>query len=469
MPQVINSNVASLNAQRNLNTSQASLNQALQRLSSGLRINSAKDDAAGLAIANRMTSQINGLNQATRNANDGISLAQTAEGALGQAGDLLQRMRTLSVQSANASNSSSDRVALQNEVTQLIQEYDRIATQTQFNGQNVLDGSFANANFQIGANANQTIGVQISDARSNVVGSSTVAATVFAPTSAASTGLTINGIGVGTTGTTSKAKVDAINAQAALTGVSASQSGNFRVGAANTAQTAVAAGDIVINGVQIGAVAAGGTATAQGTNIVAAINAKTASTGVTATLGTGTNGGVADSVILSNTSGAAISVSLGATATLAATGLTAGTTAAGDNGKITLSTSLTGTITLGGGTEATIGFAAGAQTLTQNLLSNISISTASGAQTAIDVIDTALNYVNSTRAQLGAVQNRFESVVSSLSTTSENLSSARSRIQDADFASETASLTRAQILQQAGTAMLAQANQVPNNVLSLLK
>ena len=469
MASVINTNVMSLNSQRQLSKSQAAMSTALERLSSGLRINSAKDDAAGLAISQRMTSQINGLNQATRNANDGVSLAQTAEGALGTAGDLLQRMRTLSVQSANASNSTTDRAALQAEVTQLVAEYDRIATQTQFNGQNVLDGSFANANFQIGANANQTIGVQISDARSTSVGNSTVAATVFAPTSAASTGLTINGIAVGTTGTSSSAKVTAINAQSALTGVTATQSGNFRIGAAITGFGAVAAGDITINGVQIGAVTAGTDAATQATNVAAAINAKTSSTGITATVGTGTNGGATSAIILSNSTGAAISVGLGTTATAALTGLTAGTTAAGDNGAITLSTSLSGTITLGGGTEATIGFAAGAQTLTQNLLSGVSISTATGAQNAINVIDTALAYVNSTRAQLGAVQNRFESVVSSLSTTSENLSAARSRIQDADFASETASLTRAQILQQAGTAMLAQANQAPNTVLSLLK
>ncbi|MGB6053889.1 MAG: flagellin [Burkholderiaceae bacterium] len=469
MPSVINTNISSLNSQRNLTTSQSSLATSLQRLSSGLRINSAKDDAAGLAISDRMTSQINGLTQAARNANDGISLAQTAEGALGQATDLLQRMRTLAVQSANASNSSSDRAALQAEVTQLVGEYDRIATQTQFNGQNVLDGSFANANFQVGANANQTIGVQIADARSSVVGNATVAATVFAPTGAASTGLTINSIGVGTTGTTSQAKVDAINAQSGLTGVTATQTGNFRVSAAITGFGAVAAGDITINGVQIGSITAGTDAATQATNVAAAINAKSGQTGVTATVGNNTNGGATSAIILSNTTGSAISVGTGTSATAANVGITAGTTAAGSNGKITLSTSLTGSITLGGGTEATIGFAAGAQTTTQNLLSGISISTDNGAQNALQVIDTALSFVSSTRAALGAVQNRFTSVVSSLGTTAENLSAARSRILDTDFAAETANLTRGQILQQAGTAMLAQANSLPNGVLALLR
>ncbi|MES2025029.1 MAG: flagellin [Pseudomonadota bacterium] len=471
MAAVINTNVSSLNAQRNLTTSQSSLATSLQRLSSGLRINSAKDDAAGLAISDRMTSQINGLNQAARNANDGISLAQTAEGALGQATDLLQRIRTLAVQSSNASNSASDRGALQNEVTQLVGEYDRLATQTQFNGQNVLDGSFANANFQIGANANQTIGVQIGDSRSSSIGNQTAAATIFAPTNVASTGLTINSINVGTSGTTSKAKVDAINAQTGLTGVSATQSGNFSIGAAITATGAIASGDITINGVQVGAVAAGASASAQATNMAAAINAKTGATGVTATIGDGSNGGAANAIILSNTSGAAISIGLGATATATAAGLTAGTTAAGENGKITLATDLSGSITLGGSAAnaGSIGFATGSVSTTQNLLSSISIATDSGAQNALLVVDAALSAVSSTRAQLGAVQNRFTSVVASLGTTSENLSAARSRILDADFASETANLTRGQILQQAGTAMLAQANSLPNGVLALLR
>jgi len=466
---VINTNVASLNAQRNLTSSGSSLATSLQRLSSGMRINSAKDDAAGLAISERMTAQINGLDQARRNSNDGISLAQTAEGALGQTTALLQRIRVLAVQSANASNSTSDRAALQSEATQLVAEFDRIATQTQFNGQNVLDGTFASANFQVGANANQTIGVNIADSRSNTMGNSSVAATVFAPTSAASTGLTINGIGVGTTQTTTQAKVAAINAQTALTGVTASQSGNFVVGAAITGSTSISAGDITINGVQIGAVTGSATPSTQAANIVAAINLQTTATGVTATAGTGSNGAVSGAVILSNTSGAAIAVGLGTTATLAATGLTAGTTAAGSNGAVTLSTTLSGTITLAGGTEATIGFATGAQTLTQNLLSGASVASATGAQTTINVVDQALNVVNSLRANLGAVQSRFESAISSLATTSENLSAARSRIRDTDFAAETSNLTRGQILQQAGTAMLAQANALPNSVLTLLR
>src|SRR3954449_7627513 len=174
MPQVINMNIASLNAQRNLNQSQSALQTSLQRLSSGLRINSAKDDAAGLAISQRFTSQIRGLDQAARNANDGISLAQTAEGGLGTAGDLLQRMRELAVQSANGTNSSSDRASLQSEVSQLQQELNRIATTTQFNGQNVLDGSLSATQFQVGANANQTINVGIANAQASAIGNFTL-------------------------------------------------------------------------------------------------------------------------------------------------------------------------------------------------------------------------------------------------------------------------------------------------------
>ena len=270
MAQIINTNVASLNAQRNLNTSQSALGVSLQRLSSGLRINSAKDDAAGLAISERMTAQVRGLNQAARNAADGISLAQTAEGALGEIGNNLQRIRELAVQSVNATNSASDRTALQDEVTALLSEISRVGAQTKFNGTTLIDGTFTAQLFQVGADSGQTISV----------------------------GITTNAT------------------------------------------------------------------------------------------------------------------------------------------------------TLGSGAD---------------------VSTASGAATAITTIDTALTTLNGERAKLGAIQSRFESVVANVQTASENISAARSRIRDADFAAETAALTRGQILQQAGVAMLAQANALPNNVLSLLR
>ncbi len=382
MAATINTNVQSLNAQRNLSTSQNSLATSMQRLSSGLRINSAKDDAAGLAISERMATQIRGLNVATRNANDGVSLAQTAEGALSSVSNNLQRIRELAVQSRNATNSTDDRAALQKEVTQLKGEISRVAKQTAFNGTNLLDGSFTAQAFQVGANQGQTI---------NIAG--------------------IANANIDQLGTWSKSS-------AAVTG------------AAATAFTAITAGDLKINGINIGAIAAGGAAPAQGTNVAAAINAQSDLTGVTASAdGAG---------LVTLTSNAAFTVAMSGTATTATTGLTAATTAL-----------------VAGSTNT--GFA------------NLDVSTTSGADDAILAMDGALKAVNSSRADLGAVQNRFSSVVDNLMTTNENLSASRSRIMDADFAQETANLSRSQILQQAGTAMVAQANQLPQGVLALLR
>jgi flagellin len=378
MPQIVNTNIMSLNAQRNLNSSQNALATSVQRLSSGMRINSAKDDAAGLAISERMTSQVRGLNQAVRNANDGISLAQTAEGALAEVSNNLQRIRELAVQSANATNSASDRAALDAEAQQLVSEIERVANQTAFNGTSLLDGSFANAAFQVGANVNETI--------------------------------TVTGIvdaNVANLGSVVKAQV---------------------TGAAATAFTAVTAGDLTINGTSVGGIAAAASATERASQVRDAINSVADTTGVYATNDTATT------VTLSSASNIVVAHA-GATSTLAITGLAAATT----------------------NTATTTGFV------------GLSIGTVSGANLAIQSMDAALTAVNDARASLGAVQNRFESTIANLSTTAENLSAARSRIQDADFAAETASMTRAQILQQAGTAMVAQANSLPQSVLSLLR
>jgi flagellin len=384
MAAIINTNVVSLNAQRNLTSSQNALATSLQRLSSGMRINSAKDDAAGLAISQRMTSQINGLNQAARNANDGISMSQTAEGALGEIGNNLQRIRDLAVQSRNASNSVSDRTALNNEVQQLKSEIDRVASTTSFNGIKLLDGSFNNQAFQVGANVGETI--------------------------------TISGL---------------VNAQSSALGTSTSSTANV-TGAAATAFTAITAGDLTINGVSVGAVAAGGNAATQGANIAAAINKVSGSTSVTAT------SDAAGKISLTNVSGSSTVVAFaGASASTAITGLTAGTTTA---------TTATGA-----------GFA------------NVDISNTANADFAIAAMDSALSAVNAGRADLGAYQNRFSSAISNVQTTSENLTASRSRIVDTDFAAETATLSRNQVLQQAGTAMLAQANAMPQSVLSLLR
>lgn len=384
MPQVINTNIASLNAQRNLNNSQSALNTSLERMSSGLRINSAKDDAAGLAISERFTAQIRGLNQAARNANDGISLSQTAEGALSEVSNNLQRIRELAVQSSNATNSQSDRDALQTEVTQLLNEIDRVADSTEFNGVKLLDGSFTGAVFQVGANAGETI---------------TIASTTDSNTAA---------LGSVSTNTTAGLSV----AASGITGYA----------------TAIAAGGVTINGTDIGAIAGAGSAAERAGQLVNAINNVSQTTGVGASY-----------------DGATGQLTLNSAAAITVAGTTNSATVAG----------------YANAAFATVTTAAGIDTLT--------VGNFAGAQSAIELIDSSLTTVNSARATLGAVQNRFESVVRSVQTTSENLSASRSRIMDADFAAETANLTRAQILQQAGTAMLSQANSAPQNVLALLR
>ncbi len=474
MPQVINTNVASLNAQRNLNQSGSSLATTLQRLSSGLRINSAKDDAAGLAISDRFTSQIRGLNVAARNANDAISLTQTAEGALASSTNILQRVRELALQSANSTNSSSDRQALQQEVTQLQAEFDRIALNTEFNGQRILDGSFSNASFQVGANANQTISFSITSAKGSSVGG-IAAATGTEVTAAASTDITIAvgggaatsiassagfaGAANGQDATSAFAKAAAIN-DAGIAGltVSASTSGTQTVGAIGG--TAADTYNLTINGTAIFTGLDVATALSN-SDLRDAINNVSNQTGVIASL----NGG---DLTLAAADGRNITV------TESGTGFTAGTDGISVTGgdfdgvlRGSLSVSALNTVAIGG-TVATLGLNAAIARDSVGI-DSIDIGTAEGAQSAILRLDSALQSISSIRAGLGAIQNRFESTINNLQTTGENLSASRSRILDADFAAETAELTRTQILQQAGTAILAQANQIPQNVLSLLR
>lgn len=381
----INTNVASLNAQNQLGKSQSMNDQALQRLSSGLRINSAKDDAAGLAISSRFDSQIRGLSVAQRNANDGVSLTQTAEGALGSISDSLQRIRELAVQSRNATNSTSDREALNNEAQALKDEINRVAGQTQFNGINLLDGSFTDQKFQVGANEGQTI--------------------------------TIGEI---------------VNANAASLGEYQSAETS---GAAATAFTAIAAGDFTIDdsagtAIDIGAIGAASSAQERAEQLRVAINAVADQTGVFATYDTDSS-------------------------------LTLSTTTNTNGVDITLATTAT---------AATTGFSTTAQGLATNTgFNTLDISTTGGADTALKQMDAALSAVNTARSELGAVQNRFESTITNLATTTENLSAANSRILDADFAAETAKLAKSQVLQQAGISVLAQANARPQQVLSLLQ
>jgi flagellin len=485
MAQIINTNISSLNAQRNLNTSQSSLATSLQRLSSGLRINSAKDDAAGLAISERFTTQIRGLNQATRNANDGISLSQTAEGALVEANNALQRIRELAVQSANASNSASDRAALNNEVQQMIAEIDRIATQTTFNGSKILNtsGGFS-ATFQVGANVSEVISTTIDQVTTAQIGTSSNYGSITALGSAAfATRLrtqsanalsssTLNGASLTdvVAGNTAAQKIASVNNSTA--GVTAFSYGNSLVGTANTADGAAAtnAGDITINGVSVGATAGGTVA-----QWVTQINAVSAQTGVAADA---TAGGT---LVLYNAAGTsfasdkAITLTVNTAAAATALGVSQGTTTvgAGQNGAIVLNYTV-GQTTLTVNATTTAGALEGSTTdtsiaLTSTAMSAVSVTSVASSNLAILAVDQAQVTINSLRARLGATQNRLESTVQNLQTTSENFSAARSRIQDADFAQETANLTRAQILQQAGVAMLAQANALPQNVLTLLR
>jgi flagellin len=495
----INTNVASLNAQRNLNVSQGSLSTTLQRLSSGLRINSAKDDAAGLAISERFTSQIKGLNQAVRNANDGISLAQTAEGGLATAGDLLQRVRELAVQSVNGSNSTSDRASLQGETLQLTQELNRVANTTQFNGQNVLDGSLTSSQFQVGANSNQTISVSIASAKSTDIGNNLVNSTGAAGSiSQAVSGnagnannvtaqtLTIAGNGTTqtlavTAGDSAKTIANGINGLSSLTGVSATATSTATLsGVTNTGAV-----QFTLQGSNSTAVTVSATisSTSDLGAIAQAINAQSGTTNITAVadkqgnLTLSDNAGddikIGNTTVGSGLDGAAVR---GADLKDPITGLSTGQGAATNfsgastttvGGSVDFSSSAGFAVSTGSGTTELISGASVGSRLSS--VAAIDISTAAGANAAISTVDAALTAISNNRASLGAIQNRFASTISNLQSTSENLSAARSRIQDTDFASETANLTRGQILQQAGTAILAQANSLPNGVLALLR
>ncbi len=572
MPLVINTNVAALSSQRQLIKSGLEQDQAMERLSSGKRVNTAADDAAGLAIANRMTSQILGLNQAVRNSNDGISLMQTAEGALEETTSILQRMRELAIQSANGIYSDADRSTLDAEVQQLKAEIDRIAETTTFNGQPLLDGSLTNLELQVGSEANQTVSLEVGSLRAtslggnggNIVGEATVNGLADL-TALAAGDIVVNGVsnseltatssvkgalallnadfesagvevsslvsftasGVGDgqlvagtdtmvitvvdgdrnsstytlSGTKNLAELVAkINSDTSVTatlddtgkmvlsqqgvesiavndstsgnatGVSVTTANNFslvfsdgesgnmtivnggltnaevlnlgvsftdargnQVGTTitDTGSTVINEGDLMINGVAVGAFSGAGTVASSQANAIAAINDISSQTGVVAFAATATTLG------LRSTSGAVISVEYGGGANpanmIAVTGLQEQNAASGSGS-----------------------------------IAGISIDTAAGAQNAIDVLDSALEEINAIRADIGAITNRLEHTISNLMNVSENTSASRSRIMDADFAAETANLSRAQVLQQASQAMLAQANAQPQQVLQLL-
>ncbi|BFO57655.1 MULTISPECIES: flagellin [Comamonadaceae] len=408
MASTINTNIASLNAQRNLGLSSSSLSTSMQRLSSGLRVNSAKDDAAGLAIAERMNTQVRGLAVASRNANDGISLAQTAEGALGKVGDMLQRMRELAVQASNATNSKADRTALQAEVKQLTDEIDRVSKQTTFNGQKILDGSFAGALFQVGANSgdNVTLG-SLADTRAAGLANISYSST--------STAISVNA------------------SDTTITGYNTAITAGTLTIAVNMGSTSTT--------IDLGDIKAAGSGVERMGQIMSAINNKSADTGVTAFL-TKKDDGTYDlefaSAKLTDATPPAPAAVTFSGFTVANSGFTAPT------------------LTAATGTE-------------QKGIDTVTIATQKDAWVALKKIDSAIDQVNSARADLGALQSRFESAIANIDIQGENMAAARGRIMDADFAKETANLSRTQILQQAGTAMVAQANQLPQQVLKLLQ
>ena len=479
----LNTNIVSMMAQQNLSNAQTQMATAIQQLSSGLSINSAKDNAAGYAIATVMGSQLGGYAQATRNANDAISLAQTASGAMQSIINNLQTMRSLAVQSANSTYSNANRASMNAEVQQLSSEIQRVAMSTKFNGVNLLDGTFTAQSFQIGANNTANSVIQLSGISSmqtsqlGSAGSSYQATVTGTVTTAALTAgaLTLNGVQVGAsvagaapgqTADSAYSIANAINAVSSTSGVTATANASTVTGIAATAFAGVAAGSFSINGVSVGAVAAGGNAAGEGANTAAAINLISAQTGVTASANATTG-----KVTLTAADGRDIAVApIGAYATLTAdTGLTAATT----NGTVTLNSTGSAGIVLSGGTPADAGFTAGTTAATTtssvNSIAAMNVSTQANAQQAITTIDGAINTVLQVQGLLGAVQNRLTSVVSNLATSTQNLTAAQSQIQSTDFAAVTATLTRTQILQQAGTAMLAQANAMPNAVLTLLK
>jgi flagellin len=534
MAAIINTNLASLTAQRNQGTSQSSLNTSIQRLSSGLRINSAKDDAAGLAISERFTSQIRGLNQAARNANDGISLSQVTEGAMGSAGSILQRVRELAVQSANASNSASDRQALNQEVSQLVAELDRISQTTEFNGQKILDGTFGTAQFQVGANAGQTIVAATANLRTNVYGNNQAisggaelmaGARKTAESSAAAGGpesedktqrvgwgdngvaegmLNVNGsqgsAGVKVEkGMTAQALAASINGQTANTSVAASArtemqltfnkvgSYSIQLQSDNTNPQTLSFSISEVNSSE-GLSAA-----------VSSINDQSSKTGVIATMNKDSTG-----IVLTNAVGNDIMVSAGSgegsmagdvaiqkmytnaigemtamgnPAMLGKTKAANDGNAQGEDGKQAPASNevvmVSGYLTM----DSFKSFSADAANTNVFASSNsvlkrvadLDVTSVGKANDALKTVDSALAFISGERAKLGALQSRFETAISSLQVTSENLTASRSRIVDADFAAETSNLSRAQILQQAGTAMVAQANQLPQGVLALLR
>jgi flagellin len=494
----INTNTSSINARRKLTSSSNALSRSFERLSSGLRINSARDDAAGLAISNRMTAQIRGLDQAVRNSNDGISLAQTAEGALNETTNLLQRVRELAVQSASDNNNPSDRASLNEEVTQLVDEINRIASNTSFNGNKLLNGDIVNSVLQVGANVGETISVRVDSAEAtqlsrqmrrvsavgvdaNVAMGSLALGTQIDPTTMQYTDIRAavdadDSLSTSNAAFSAIAKAAAINDAYEFTGVKAIV-GKTTIGSINAASTiagghntssTIGGGDLtetdffVLNGMKIA-----GFEVLQNdsdNSLVDAINAVIDETGVLASLDGNSN------LVLTAEDGRNIEITLSSATVGDVIGLQTVAAAGGTavfGGEITFQSNKQIDVVFGGSTNQALGNlrldGGGAGTAIFGVSSDFSvqtldITTRESSNLAIEIVDLALEQISSQRASLGAIQNRLESTINNLTTNSENLSASRSRILDADFAAETANLSRNQIIQQAGVSILAQAN-----------
>jgi len=487
---VINTNISALAAQASLRKTGLNSATSMERLSTGVRINSAKDDAAGLAISTRMTANIRGMAAAIRNSNDGISLTQTAEGSLSAIQNNLQRIRELAVQSANSGNSPSDRNSMNLEAQQMITEIDRVASNSAFNGSKLLDGTFKDASFQVGSGNDTTdrISISIASAKASALGvvGATTGTSTFTTAAVVSTialiagDISIKGYAIAATsgdGVSYKsadgsaiAKANAINASSSLTGVSAVAVSNTFTSAVATDTAATLAGDLLINGVDIGPLSVAVNPAGRVNQLVGAINAKPAQTGVSAKVNA-----TQAAIDFTALDGRNITTTTGSTV---ATGL-AGAFAAGDVTKtamlkITSATGeaavvVTGTTNGLAATQLTTSNTMVASTVTGQTVSSVDLSTQANSQKALSILDAAIDTVTNSRANLGAYQNRFEAAISNLENTSTNLQASRSRILDTDYAKETTNLAKSQIVQQAATAMLAQANQSSQSVLALLK
>ena len=470
MALTVNTNVSSLNAQRNLSKSGEGLATSMERLSSGMRINSAKDDAAGLQISNRLTSQINGLAVAQRNANDGISMAQTAEGAMGESTNILQRMRELALQSANGSNSKEDRDALQKEVSALQTELTRIAETTSFGGQQLLDGSYGTKSFQVGANANELINVTLKDISAEQIGGTYA----ISSTAGSSFGVESGTPVLNDSGISQQISITAAGKTEDIT-IDATSSVTETASSINAAGTdvraeAVSKVDIELNASLTGTMSIGDHEITLSNETSASLASKLEEFGYEVNLNGTTieldTRGV-DGIVIQGDSNASNDFSITSrNGTAVAGGVTGANAVASFTSSLEFSSEKTFSVSNAGGQLAAAGPTV--VTATDVHVDQIDISTQAGSQTAISIIDAAIADIDSQRADLGAVQNRFGHTISNLANISENVSASRSRIQDTDFATETAQMTKNQILQQAGTSILSQANQIPQAAISLL-